>query len=89
VYIQTQGGPNAAYVIVQRPDGTPFAVPAQAGGPITETSGTPAFNQTEASGTSAVPPHYVVSILRYIILLCSIQIGSTLRNFKSRHQRKR
>jgi hypothetical protein len=86
--MQTQGDPTAAYVIVQGSDGTPVAVPAQAGGPMIELSGTPVYNQTGASGTSAVPPHTVVSILQYITLLCSIQIGSTLRNFISRHQKK-
>jgi hypothetical protein len=73
MYVQTQGGPTAGYVIVQGPDGTPVAVPAQAGGPIIEPSGTPALNQTGASGTSAVPPHYVVSVLKGTSLtFCSL-----------------
>jgi hypothetical protein len=58
MYMQTQGGPPASYVIVQGPDGTPVAVPAQAGGPMIEPGGTPVYNQTGAVGTS-VPPHYV------------------------------
>jgi hypothetical protein len=64
--MQTKGGPTAAYVVVQGPDVTPVALPAQAGGPMIELSGTPVYNQKGASGTSAVTPHYVVSILRYI-----------------------
>jgi hypothetical protein len=58
--MQTQGGPTAAYVVVQGPDGIPVAVPAQAGGPMIEPGGTPVYNQTGA----AVPPHYNVSILK-------------------------
>jgi hypothetical protein len=39
--MQTQEGPPVEYVIVQGPDGTPVAVPAQGGGPMIELSGTP------------------------------------------------
>ncbi|XP_031558995.1 membrane-spanning 4-domains subfamily A member 8-like isoform X1 [Actinia tenebrosa] len=54
VYTQTQG-PPVAYIIVQGPNGTPVAIPAQTSGPMMEPGGTPENNPVEQA---AVPPHY-------------------------------
>ena len=61
MYLQTQGGPVATYVMTQGPSGMPVAVPVMTGGAVqTQAVGGQAYMmQNPQAATAMTPPQYV------------------------------